>query len=255
VSETVNGILLSEWTKVRSVRSTMWTLLTSAVLMIAIGVAFSMIMTASWDNLAPQMAATFDATSVSLSGSGFAALATAALGVLVISGEYRTGMIRTTFLAVPRRSHALAAKAAVLAVTVFIVTAGASFVSFFAGQALLVPTGSQASLGDPGVLRAILGTGLYLTASGLFGLAVGALVRHAAGAIAAVIGLIFVLPPMMYALPGDWARYVTTNAGQQIMSMRPAEGALGPWTGFGVYCAWIAVTMIAAAVLMNRRDA
>ncbi|MDP9847318.1 ABC transporter permease [Streptosporangium lutulentum] len=251
----MNGILLGEWTKIRSVRSTMWTLLAAAVLMIAVGAGFSMIMTASWDDLAPQMAAAFDATTISLFGAGFATLATAVLGVLVISGEYRTGMIRTTFLAVPRRPRALAAKAAVLAVTVLIVTTGASLVSFLAGQALLAPTGSQVSLGDPGVLRAVLGAGLYLTASALFGLAVGALVRHAAGAIVAVISLIFVLPPMASALPGDWDRYVTVNAGQQIMATRTAEGALGPWAGFGVYCAWIAVTMIAAAILMNRRDA
>jgi ABC-2 type transport system permease protein len=251
----MNGILLGEWTKMRSVRSTMWTLLATAALMIAGGVGFSAVMAASWDNLAPQIAASFDATSISLFGAGFAALAAAALGVLVISGEYRTGMIRTTFLAVPRRVHVLAAKAAVLTVTVLTVTAGASLVSFLAGQAVLAPTGSQTSLGDPGVLRAVLGTGLYLTVSGLFGLAVGALIRHAAGAIVAVIGLIFVLPPMASALPGGWGRYVTVNAGQQIMATRTAEGALGPWTGFGVYCAWIAVTMIAAAVLMNRRDA
>ncbi|GIH76331.1 ABC transporter permease subunit [Planobispora longispora] len=248
----MTGVLRSEWTKIRSVRSTVWTLLVAVVLM----VGFGLLIAASTANLGERSALT-DSTMISLSGSAFASLAMATLGVLAVGGEYRTGMIRTTLLAVPGRLRMLAAKTAVVAAVAFSVSLAASFASFFAGQAVL---GDKAArLGDPGVLRAVVGAALLITATGVFGLALGALIRHIPGAIVAVIGLVFVLPQMTNLLPGEWGdtlqRYFTTNAGNQITYTRVAEGQLAPWTGFAVYCAWIAVTLAAAAVLLRRRDA
>jgi hypothetical protein len=244
-------VLRSEWTKIRSVRSTMWTLVTGAVLMLGIGVLATAATAGAGDRAVPQ-----DPTFLSLSGMPLAAMAMAALGVLVISGEYRTGMIRTTLLAVPRRTRMLAAKAVVFAAVAFAVTAIATFVSFFVGQALLGE--KAAALGDPGVLRAVIGCPLFLTACGLFGLALGTLIRHTAGAIVAALGMIFLLPQMTNLLPGTWGDrvhdYFTTNAGQQVAFVHTEDG-LGPWTGFAVYCAWIALTMLTASALLIRRDA
>ncbi|GGL36452.1 ABC transporter permease [Planomonospora parontospora subsp. antibiotica] len=248
----MTGVLRSEWTKLRSVRSTLWTLLTAVALMVGFGVLLTAVSKDMGEEVGPA-----DALMFSLSGSPFASLAVASLGVLVISGEYRTGMIRTTLLAVPGRLRMLAAKVAVFTAVALTVSLVASFAAFLAGQAVLGDAGI--ALGDPGALRAVVGSALLITASGIFGLALGALIRHTPGATVAAIALIFVLPQMTNMLPGAWGEAVrehfTTNAGDQVTRIDIMDGQLGPWTGFGVYCAWIAVALAAAAVLLRRRDA
>ncbi|MEU7002840.1 ABC transporter permease [Nonomuraea sp. NPDC046570] len=253
-------VLRSEWTKMRSVRSTMWTLISAAVLMLVIGGLLSFAVSNSAEESAEF--SVDQALNISLGGLQFAALAIATLGVLVISGEYRTGMIRTSLLGVPQRLRLLAAKVAVFTVVSLVVTTAAAFAAFFLGQAFLGTKNLDAAIGDPGVMRAVFGAALFLTASGLFGLALGALIRHTPGALVAVIALNLVLPQMaqmLQMLPGEWgptvARYFTSNAGTLVARVMPAEGALGPWTGFGVYLVWIAVPMVAAAILLRRRDA
>jgi ABC-2 type transport system permease protein len=248
----MTGLLRSEWTKIYSVRSTVWTLLTAVVVMLGLGAIISGATAGLGDR-----AALTDPTTVSLAGAPFAAVVVASLGVLLISGEYRTGMIRTTLVAVPRRLRMLAAKTAVFAAVAFGVSLVMSFASFFVGQALL---GEKATALDaPGVLRSVVGCALYIAAGGLFGLALGTLVRHTAGGIVAVVLLTLVLPQMTALLPGGWGAtvrmYFTTNAGQQILRPHAEAGQLDPWAGFGVYCAWIAITLLAAAVLLRRRDA
>ncbi|MEU8250932.1 ABC transporter permease subunit [Nonomuraea sp. NPDC048916] len=243
-------ILNSEWTKMRSVRSTVWTLATTALLMLGIGILLSIAVAGSADGPVDAM----DATRISLAGLTFASLAIATLGVLVVSSEYRTGSIRTSLMAVPKRLRLLSGKIVVFTAVALVVCMASSFATFVIAQAIL----DGPSLGDPGTLRAVTGTGLYLTASGLFGLALGTLVRHTPGAIVAAIGLILVLPQLTRILPGEWGAAVhnhfTSNAGLQV-AMPVAENPLGPWSGFGVYLAWIAVTLVVAAVLMRRRDA
>nr|WP_082535131.1 ABC transporter permease [Nonomuraea pusilla] len=244
-------VIRSEWTKMRSVRSTMWTLLVTALLMIGFGALLSF---ATKANAEGQPIAALDAARAGLSGVTLASLSIAALGVLVISGEYRTGGIRMSLLAVPRRLRLLAGKIIVFTVAALVVCTATAGASVLVGFAVMRPAG-----GDGGaVARTIVGAGLYLTACGLFGLAFGALVRHTPGALLSVIGMILVLPQLVRMLPGEWARsahhYVTTNAGLQVIT--PAEAnPLGPWAGYAVYLAWIAAAMLAAAVLMNRRDA
>ncbi|MEV5553905.1 ABC transporter permease subunit [Nonomuraea wenchangensis] len=244
-------ILRSEWTKLRSVRSTVWTLAATAVMMIGFGALLS----AAVKNTADGPVDLANALMASLSGAMFASLSIAALGVLVISGEYRTGGIRTSFMAVPRRLHLLAGKAVVFTVTSLVVCTLAAAGALAAGLAITQPAGLTA--GE--VVRSAVGAGLYLTACGLFGLALGTLVRHTPGALVAAIALIMVLPALVRQLPGQWGRTVaehfTTNAGQLVMADGGGGSSLSPWAGFGVYLAWIAVTAVAASVLMRRRDA
>ncbi|MEV0162995.1 hypothetical protein B0I32_115138 [Nonomuraea fuscirosea] len=247
----MTDILRSEWTKIRSVRSTVWTLAAAAILLIGIGALINAAQKGSVDE--PVTAAT--AIQLSLVGNMFASLAMATLGALVISSEYRTGGIRTSLMAVPKRLRLLTGKIVVFTATALVVSAVASAVSILLGLLIAQPPSV-----DPGaVAGAALGSALYLTACGLFGLGLGVLIRHTPGAIVSAIALMLVLPQLMYQLPGQWGRtvadYFTTNAGMMIVLPVRGDSALGPWSGFGVYLVWIAVTVAAGAVLLQRRDA
>ena len=133
------------------------------------------------------------------------------------------------------------------------------FIAFFAGQPWFSQRGIGAAIGDPGVLRAVFGGGLYVAASGLFGLAMGVLLRHTAGAVTTAIAALLVLPGLTNILPGGWGhavvRYFTSNAGQQISYVHQSGNHLTPWVGFGVYCLWWAVPLALGAWLLQRRDA
>ncbi|MEU7893577.1 ABC transporter permease subunit [Nonomuraea sp. NPDC049152] len=246
-------VLRSEWTKIRSVRSTMWTLGTAGVLMLAFGALMAVVVSGQSGGMEG-----LEPAGMSLTGLPFASLALATLGVLVISGEYRSGAIRTTLAAVPNRLELLTAKVVVFAAVALVVSTVASFGAFFVSQAVFAREGLSVALTEPGVFRAVVGAGLYLTASGLFGLALGALIRHTPGAIVMVIALILVLPSQTAMLPGEWGPFVhehfTSNAGMRITDVNPV-GGLPPWQGFAVYLGWIAVTLVAAAVLLKKRDA
>jgi ABC-2 type transport system permease protein len=201
----------------------------------------------------------FSAAHLSLGGIQLAQLAIGVLGVLLISSEYTTGMIRATFAAVPQRRTVMAAKAGVFTVVTVLVSEIACFIAFFAGQAFLAHKHLDAHLGDPGVLRAIIGGGLYLAVLGLLALALGTMIRHSAGAIAALFGILFVLPGIASALPRATQdavnQYLPSNAGQQIFALRIDPHTLQPWAGLGVFCLYAAVALAAAAILLRRRDA
>lgn len=246
-------VLASEWTKMRSVRSTMWTYAAGFLLMLG----FALLISISAANTKEPVDMTgFDIT---VAGIPFASIAMATLGVLVISSEYRTGMIRTTLQAVPQRLTLLSAKILVFTVTTALFSAAATAVTFFAVQPILAGKGLDSALGDPEVLRALIGTVLFLTASGLLGLALGALIRHTPGAILSAVGLLLIAPQLSQLLPGTWGaavhKHFTTNAGSKVMALQTAPESLTPWAGFAVYVAWVAVIMVAAAVLLRRRDA
>ncbi|MEV0997444.1 ABC transporter permease subunit [Nonomuraea sp. NPDC050202] len=243
-------ILRSEWTKIRSVRSTVWTLAAAFGLMVGL----SALLSASIKNDAEGPIPAGQAVAASLLGIMFAQLAIATLGVLVISSEYRTGGIRTSLMSVPKRMKLLTGKLVVFGATSLVVSALASAAALGVGLAFTQPP--ELATGE--VVRALIGSSLYLTACGIFGLGLGTLVRHTPGAIVAAIGLMLVLPQVANQLPGQWGRtvaeYFTTNAGQLLVAGQSSE-SLTPWGGFGVYLAWIAVATIAGAVLMQRRDA
>ena len=199
----------------------------------------------------------FDPTTFSLNGLYLAQIAAGALGVLVISSEYSTGMIRATLSAVPQRLAVLGSKGAVFASGDADPRRDDSFAAFGIGQALLSRAHAGVSLGDPGVLRAVIGGGLYLAVVGLLGFGLGALVRHSAGALSAFFGVLFAPSVVVDLLPSSWhdaINYMPANAGSQIFAVQHTAGSLSPWAGFGLFCVYAIAVLALAAVLMTRRD-
>ncbi len=256
---TFGDVLRSEWTKLRSLRSTFWALTVTVVLGLGLGAAISAAAAHSYATSSTSDKLSWDPASVSLSGLAIAQLAIAVLGVLYISSEYSTGMIRTSLIAVPKRGRVLAAKSLVYAVVTLFVGEVISFVAFFLGQALISGHAPHAALGDPGVARAVVGAGLYLTALAILGVAVGTLPRHSAAAITCMVAVLFVLPGIAQALPGSWRHPVTefwpTQAGSQLTSVYHSAHTLQPWPGFGVMCLFVAIVYGIAWMLLERRDA
>jgi ABC-2 type transport system permease protein len=250
-------VLGSEWTKLWSLRSTAWTLATLFV----VTVGFSVL--AAWGTATnlqeAQAAGPIDVTNVALGGVLFGQLAIAVLGVLVISGEYSTGGIKTSLIAVPRRIRFLLAKGVVFTAVALVTAVVTCLVSFFAGMTFFTAKHVGVGLGDPHVLRAVLGAALYLTVSGLLGYAIALILRHTAGAITTIVALLFVIPIVLNVIPADIVRtinkYFLGSAGQHIAEVLAAPNALGPWTGFLVFTAETAALLIIGAALLQRRDA
>jgi ABC-2 type transport system permease protein len=253
------GVLRSEWTKLWSLRSTRWSLLFAFVTMAGLGPLIAAVTMGRWGRLSLHERLTFDPINTSLGGYHLAQLAIGVLGVLVISGEYSTGQIRSTFMAVPRRLPVLWAKSATFAATTFALTLVASAIAFFASQAILVQHHVNVSIGDAPALRAVIGTGLYMVVLGVFALSLGALVRNTAGGIAIFAGVLFVLPGLAHVLPASTFNainpYLPSNAGGDVLSNTTDPGMLAPWTGFAVFCAYAVVAFLASAFLLVRRDA
>jgi ABC-2 type transport system permease protein len=266
---TFGRIVLSEWIKFRSLRSTVWTLVITLLLILATVIVFCAFIASS---VPPGTSGNVDGVGSGTFMFGIAAnlaqLPAVVLGVLVVSGEYSTGMIRSTFAAVPRRLPALWAKAVVLAASVFAVsTLGVSF-SLGIMQLWLGPSGLAPKLSDQGTVRVVMGVPLYLTAIALFAFAIGALLRHSAGALATVLGVLLVLANV-FLFP--WrpmelvGRFLPSTAGTKIMMVQEqldmisqssvGVTPLGPWQGYAVLLAWVAVLLTAAAVLVRHRDA
>jgi ABC-2 type transport system permease protein len=252
-------VVRSEFTKFRSVRSTYATLAAAFVAAAALGPVQCALFASRYPNVDPEEKAHFSAAHLSLNGILLAQLAIGVLGVLLISSEYTTGLIRATFAAVPQRRTVLAAKAIIFTLATLTISEIACFIAFFAGQAFLSQKHLQTHIGDPGVLRAVLGGGLYLAVLGLLALGLGTVIRHSAGAIAALAGVLFVLPGIAAALPqatqNTINQYLPSNAGQQIFELRIKPFTLQPWAGLGVFCIYAAIALAAGAVLLTRRDA
>ena len=253
-------VLLSEFTKFRSLRSTMYTLLTAVALMIGIGALFSAVTASQYHAYNAADRASFNPVTTSLSGVIFAVVAFGVLGVLVASGEYSTGMIRSSLTAVPRRLPVLWAKLGVFAGVAFAVMLATSFVSFFVGQALLSSHHLGVSISAPNALRDVIGAALYVTVAGIIGMTLGALMRNTAAGISTMVAVFFVLPPVAGLLPSSWSshfvQYLPSNAGGVLYG--GASGLahpLAPWTGFGLLCAYAAVLIGFAAWRLRRADA
>jgi ABC-type transport system involved in multi-copper enzyme maturation permease subunit len=248
----------SEWTKLRSVRSTRWSVLVALLLLIGIGVLACAIFEARWTQLSPEDKSHFHALRQTLGGVNFAQLAFGVLGVLTITAEYSTGMIRSSLSAVPRRLPVLWGKLIVFGAVTFAISLPAVFLVFFIGQAILTGHHLDVALSHPGVPRALIGAALYLTAIGLFGLGLGAIVRNTAGGIALLVGLMFMLPPIISLLPTSVQNsvdpYLPANAGGAVWTINPDPNTLAPWTGLAVFAGYAAVSIAIGAVLMARRD-
>ena len=251
-------VMRSEWTKLRTVRSTRWSLLATLVLTIGIGILACAVFEARWTHLSLHERLDFHPLRASLVGVNFAQLALGVLGVLAITAEYSTGMIRSTFSAVPKRLPVLWGKALVFGAVAFAVTLPAVFVVFFAGQAILSGQHLDISISHPGVVRALFGAALFLTVMGLFGLGLGAMVRNTAGGIALLAGLIFVLPPIVGLLPASVSDsitpYLPSNAGGAVWTINPDPNTLAPWAGLALFAGYAALTIAIAALLLTRRD-
>ncbi|HUN34639.1 MAG TPA: ABC transporter permease [Trebonia sp.] len=257
----LRGTLASEWTKLRSVRSTYWTLFA----LIVVGVGLDALASWAFDNSVTQhgrvVGPGFDATRHSLVVFGiFGPLVLMVLGVMTITAEYSTGMIRTSLTTMPRRGVVYGAKLLVftgIAVVVSLITA---FIAFFLGQALMSGTGHAATLSQPNVLRAIIGVALYVVLVALMGYGLGAIIRHTAGAIASVVGLAFVLPLVTQALPQDWindiTRWLPSSAGDAILTTFGSQpNEFSAWGQLAVTAGYAVILLIIGAVLSRKRDA
>ncbi len=257
---TQGRVVRSELTKLSSLRSTIYTLLTAVVLMIGLGAVFSAVSASQYHGFSAADKASFNPVTTSLDGVIFAVVAFGVLGVLVTSGEYGTGMIRSSLTAVPRRLPVLWGKLAVFAGVIFPVSLIASLVSFFLGQALLNGHHLGVSLTAPGALRSVVGAALYITVAGLLGVALGALLRNTAAGIATFTGVFFVVPPLASLLPSavsdHLAPYLPSHAGEALWGGAASiHNALAPWSGFVVLCGYAAVLIAVAAWRLRRSDA
>jgi ABC-2 type transport system permease protein len=257
-------LIRSEWIKLWTVRSTVWTIALTVIGVAGISALFALAVQQSG---ASGDGPTVDGGAVDIFGfsTSFAQIAVVVLGILTITGEYTTGMIRTTLTAAPTRLPALWAKVIVLTGVVFVTGVISMALSYVATLPLLSGTGAELDLGDPVTQRVFLGVPLYLTGIALLAFALGALLRHSAAALATVLGLLLVILPVWSALP--WAFFYNTSpflpsSGQRIMqsdAMIEMSQGLGPhltaWQGYGVLLAWVAVVLAVAAVLLRRRDA
>jgi ABC-2 type transport system permease protein len=259
---TFAGLLRSEWIKFWSVRSVVVTMVVSFVAIVGLGVLVSFATRSALGDAegARAMAANgVDATGASTTGAQLASLIVAAVGVIVIAGEYSTGMIRTSFAAAPGRTGVFTAKAVVLAVNVAVLTGVAVLVAFLLGQAVLDARGFGASLGDDHVLRALAGNVVLLVGVALAGLGVGALLRNSAGAICTVLAAIFVVPLLLMAVPQSWhgdtiREYFFTNTTTNLAAVVQNPAFLSPGAGLGVFALWVAVLVGAGALAVKTRD-
>jgi len=249
-------VLLAEWIKLRSVRSTMWTL--ASLLVLGVGLTV-IICAASADWLASGDADESPGSFLTW-GMMFAQIPAVVLGVVVVTSEYARGMIIATVAAVPRRTYVVLAKAVVLTVVLFAVAMVTAVLGYWGGNAFLDAEGVGLALGDDGVVRALVGSGLYLCVLGVFGMGLGLLMRHTAAAVTTALALVFVVGNLVMLVPGTFGEWLTKlmpgNAGSSVAMVTPFEGMmLSPWTGFAVFCAETALLLGLATFGFVRRDA
>jgi ABC-type transport system involved in multi-copper enzyme maturation permease subunit len=253
----LRGTLRSEFTKIRSVRSTWITLAAflAGGLIIAIAGAAG--------NRPNAGHASFDPTAISLAGTAYLGeLIIVVIGALAITSEYGTRMMGTSLAAMPRRGVFYAAKAIAVTCVTLVVALVTSFASFFAGQAFLASTHAGASITSPGALRAVLLTALFVTCCALLAFGLGAVIRYTAGAISGLFALFFVVPLVSNVLPksaqNNVVRWLPGNSALlQIVAAKPtgAHYVFGPYGQLVVLAGYAAIAVAAGALLFRRRDA
>ncbi|MDL5203850.1 ABC transporter permease [Streptomyces sp. ALI-76-A] len=251
-------VVQSEWTKIRSVASTVWTLSLAVVVTIALGMLISALSKSEFDNMSRTDQASFDPTFISFAGMSLGQLAMIVFGVLVVSNEYSTGMIRTSLAAVPQRGTFLVSKIAVATGLALVVGLATSFVAFFLGQAMLGE--HKASIEDTGVLRAVIGGGLYMTLIAMFSMGVAAMLRSPMLSLGILMPFFFLISNILgnVSATEDIGRYLPDQAGSKIMQVVPPvddDTPYGPWGGLGIMALWVAAALIGGYVLLRKRDA
>jgi hypothetical protein len=251
-------VFRSEWTKLYSLRSTRYALLATAVMTIGFSIIASAVTVSRWTTMSVADKATFDPLATSLLGVRFGVLAIGVLGVLLIAGEYTTGMIRSTMTAVPRRLPVLWGKTVVYALVALAVTIPAALIAFFAGQAILSGHHIQIAFSHAGVARAVLLAPVFLTLVGVFAMGLGAILRSTAAGIATFAGVMYVVPPLISILPSSISNsidpYLPSNAGQSMIEIGHHANTLSPGAGLAVFAGYVVAVIAAAAVLLIRRD-
>lgn len=263
VRVTFPRVLKSEWVRLRSVRSTWITLFSTAVLIVGLAALSCALRASHWPPPNPAEFADFDPILQSTGpGTFLAQLVVGVLGVLVVTGEYSSGMIRATITSVPRRIPVLVARALLFAGFTFVVLFSFVLAGFLLGQQLLSSKHIETTLGGPNALRCVVGSALYVVGIGLLGMGIGWLLRHTAGAISTLFGLLLIAPLIVHFLPEPWPENVTKflpggfgeAAGNAIWNPHPGHQSLSPWTGFGVLMAYVVGVLIVAALLLRARD-
>jgi ABC-2 type transport system permease protein len=264
-------VIRSEWIKFRSLRSTWVSFAAALFAAIGLGILFSALRAHNFGPVhnvrgpngrvipADAIRHLLDPTLVSLRGLFLAQLAVGVLGVLMITGEYGTGMIRASLTSVPTRRPVLLSKALVFGTVTFLVGTAASLVAFLGGQAALHSDDLGVSLSSPGAVGAVVGGGVFLMIVGLLGLGCGFAIRNTGGAIATLFGLVLVLPLLTAALPQSWQnhvnQYLPLNAGMQLITTVHQSGNLHPLTGGLVFAAYAVAALAVGMVILMRRDA
>ncbi|MEU8954579.1 ABC transporter permease [Streptomyces sp. NPDC048518] len=251
-------VLKSEWTKIRSVSSTVWTLGLALVVTVALGMLISILSKNDYDSLDTEDKLTFDPTFISFAGMSLGQLAMIVFGVLVVSNEYSTGMIRTSLAAVPQRATFLFSKIAVATLLAFVVGLATSFITFFVGQAMLGQY--RAQIGDPGVLRAVIGGALYMTLIAMFSMGVAAMLRSPMLSLGILMPFFFLISNILgnVSATKKIGRFLPDQAGSKIMQVKTPfddDTPYGPWGGLGIMLVWVVAALIGGYVLLKKRDA
>jgi ABC-2 type transport system permease protein len=256
----VPAVLQSEWTKIRTVSSTTWTLVSALVVTVAMGAALSALLKATFDDLSPQEQLTFDPTFISFSGMILGQLAMVVFGVLVVGTEYSSGMIRTSLAAVPQRATFIFSKIAVATALALVVGMATSFLAFFLGQALLGE--HRTTIGADNVLRAVVGGGLYMGLIALFSMGVATMLRSSMLSLGILMPFFFLVSQILASVPKakTVARYFPDQAGSKIMQVVPDamggdKAPYGPWGGLGIMVIWVAVALLGGYLVLKKRDA
>jgi ABC-2 type transport system permease protein len=260
----IAGTLQSEFTKIRSVRSTYWSLILLVLAGFAWTVADCLGTAHNWPHMAAQDKIGFDAAQASVTGVAlFGQLVILVLGTLVLTSEYSTGMIRTSLTVMPRRAVLYWSKVAVFAAVSVVIALAASLAVFLVGQVLLHSTGESTSLSQPGALRAVLLTGFFVALAGAMAYGMGAIVRNTAGGITASFGLVFLLPQLAKALPSSW--YVDLErwlpGGNMVPAITSSQSQLlnpnmfSAWGEFAVFGGYAVIMLSIGALLFSKRDA
>jgi ABC-2 type transport system permease protein len=251
-------VIRSEWTKLWTLRSTVWSLVLATVLTIGLPILAATVISTHWAQRSAEDRAHFNPLDPALIGSQVAQLAIGVLGVLFITGEYSTGMIRASLSAVPKRLPVLWGKTLVFSVVTLVLMLPSVLIAFFASQSILSNHVAY-SWSHPGVSRAVIGAALYLVVVAVLSLSVGAIVRNTAGGIAAFAAIFFVIPPLLNVLPQSWndaiSPYLPSNAGAAVFALTRDSTTLAPWTGFALFAGYALLALAIAAVLLVRRDA
>ncbi|MFD5496412.1 ABC transporter permease [Streptomyces sp. NPDC127091] len=251
-------VVRSEWTKIRSVASTVWTLSLAVVVTIALGMLISALSAREFDTMSPRSRLSFDPTFISFAGMSLGQLAMIVFGVLVVSNEYSTGMIRTSLAAVPQRGAFLAGKLGVATALALVVSMVTSFAAFFLGQAMLGE--HSASLGDEGVLRAVLGGGLYMTLIAVFSMGVATMLRSPMLSLGILMPFFFLISSILANVDATKkiGRFLPDQAGSRIMQVvAPLDDdtPYGPWGGLGIMALWVVAALVGGYLVLRKRDA